>query len=104
MARVCAPLMKSINNNLEFTTEVAEDFANNRLPTLDFEMWTLPNGRFNHMYLQKPMKVKIVTIKNSAMSQQQKCNEVVRRLSKINVSKIDRIEVIEVMEMMKNMW
>ena len=101
MARVCAPLMNSINNNLEFTTEVAEDFANNRLPTLDFEMWTLPNGRFNHMYFQKPMKVKIVTMKNSAMSQQQKCsilsNEVVRRLSKINVSKIDRIEVIEVM-------
>ena len=101
MARVCAPLMNSINSNLEFTTEVAEDFANNRLPTLDFEMWTLPNGRFNHMYFQKPMKVKIVTMKNLAMSQQQNCsilsNKVVRRLSKISVAKIDRLEVVEVM-------
>ena len=36
------------------------------------------------------------------MSQQQKCsilsNEVVRRLSKINVAKIDRVEVVEVIK------
>ena len=53
------------------------------------------------MYFQKPMKVKLVTMKNSAMAQQTKMsilsNEVVRRLSKVNYHRIGREEVVEVM-------
>ena len=36
MARVCNPIMNSINPDLKFTTEVPEDFPDGRLPSLDF--------------------------------------------------------------------
>ena len=39
MSRVCNPAMNAINPDLVFTTEVPEDFKNNKLPTLDFETW-----------------------------------------------------------------
>ena len=39
MARVCLVAMNSINVDLVFTVEVASDFADNRLPTLDFYLW-----------------------------------------------------------------
>ena len=38
MARICLPAMNSINANLKFTTECPEDFKDNRLPTLDFDL------------------------------------------------------------------
>ena len=104
MARVCLPLLDSINGNLKFTTEVADDFANKRLPTLDFEMWLEPDGSFNHSYYQKPMKVRLLTMKNSAMSRPQKVsilsNEVVRRLTKVNIGKVEKMEVVKVMDNM----
>ena len=39
MARLCLPLMNAINNDLTFTAEVAADYADRRLPTLDFSLW-----------------------------------------------------------------
>ena len=83
MVRLCLPLANSINSDLEFTAEVAGEFDNNRLPTLDFEMWMENNGTINHSYFQKPMKTNLVTMKRSAMSRHQKMsilsNEAVRR-------------------------
>ena len=35
MSRICAPAQNSINEDLEFTQEVPEDFKDNRVPTLD---------------------------------------------------------------------
>ena len=33
---ICMPLANKINQDLKFTTEVAEEFETKRLPTLDF--------------------------------------------------------------------
>ena len=38
MVRVCLEAMESINPDLKFTTEIAEDLLNLRLATLDFEL------------------------------------------------------------------
>jgi hypothetical protein len=39
MARICHPIMNSVNKDLKFTTEVAEDFEDGRLPTLEPKKW-----------------------------------------------------------------
>ena len=50
MARVCLPAMNSVNDDLKFTTEAPEDFANNRLPTLDFVLWLIDGILFHTYY------------------------------------------------------
>ena len=45
MARLCLTAMNSINPDLKFTTETQEDFPNERLPTLDFEIWMEHNNK-----------------------------------------------------------
>ena len=65
-----------------FTAEVAEEFENSRLLTLDFKIW-LEGDQINHHYYQKKMKTPFVGMKRSAMAQQQKMsvlsNEVIGR-------------------------
>ena len=39
MARILTPAMNLVNKDLRFTTELCEDFADNKTPTLDFKMW-----------------------------------------------------------------
>ena len=45
MARICLVAMNSINDDLVFTVEVASDFPDKRLPTLDFFLWPEEWGR-----------------------------------------------------------
>ena len=101
MVRLCLPICNNINRDLEFTAEVADEFENKRLPTLDFEMW-LEDEEINHSYYQKPMKTPFVIMKRSAVSQHQKIqilsNEIVRRLSNVNHHKIPREEISGIME------
>ena len=52
MARVCVEAMNSINSDLKFTVETQEEFENNRMPTLDFEIWQDEDGIVQHMYYQ----------------------------------------------------
>ena len=52
MARVCLVAMNSINVDLVFTVEVASDFPDNRLPTLDFFLWPEWWG-LNHSFYEK---------------------------------------------------
>ena len=55
MARVCLPAINSINTALVFTSEIPEEFTNNKLPTFDFLLWLQGNGLLNHSYFQKLM-------------------------------------------------
>ena len=91
-----------MNKDLKFTAETAEDFEDQRLPTLDFSLWLENNGEINHSYFQKPMKTCYVTMKESAMSQHQKVqilsNEIVRRLSNVNYPKIGKGEIRRIIE------
>ena len=86
------PAINSINEDLIFTGETPKDFANMRMPTLDFELWLEDSGEINHNYYQKPMKTAYMIMKRSAISQHQKIsilsNEVVRRMGNINDAKI----------------
>ena len=84
MARLCLPLMNSINPDLTFTAEVAEDFEDEKLPTLDTKLWMRKDGTLVHSYFEKEMRTQILLEKDSAMSVRQKfCilgNELTRRL------------------------
>ena len=95
MARICLPLMNSINEDLVFTVEAPEDFPDNRLPTLDTKLW-LEKGLLVHTYFEKSMKSPFLLMKRSAMSQHQRCailaNELVRRLSNIDVDNVHHRE------------
>ena len=71
MARVCLPAMNSVNDDLKFTTEAPEDFANNRLPTLDFVLWLI-DGILFHTYYEKSMKNQMTVMQRSAMSEHQR--------------------------------
>ena len=102
MARLCLTAMNSINPDLKFTTETQEDFPNERLPTLDFEMWMEHNNKVTHSYFQKPMKTPMVIMERSAMARHQKFqilrNELTRRLSNIQVGKIENAEITSKIE------
>ena len=87
MARCCAIATKSINDDLNFTTEVPEDFQDNKLPTLDFVLW-LVCGIIMRSYFEKTMRTPCVIMKRSAMSEHL-CvsilsNELIRRLSNVH--------------------
>ena len=84
MARLCLPVMNSINEDLTFTAEVAGDFPTKKLPTLDFNLWMKEDLSLSHSYFEKEMKSQILLEKESAMGMKQKycinANELTRRL------------------------
>ena len=101
MARICLVAMNSINVDLEFTIEVVSDFGDSRMPTLDFLLWPEWWG-LNHSFFEKAMRTPYVTMRRSAMSDNQKysilSNDLVRRLSNINRDKITLEEMLTVIE------
>ena len=101
MARVCREAMNNINKDLVFTTESQEEFPNERLPTLDFQMWMKEN-KIYHTYYQKPMRTPLVIMERSAISNQQKFsilgNELCRRLSNVQIEVIEHRKVLEIVE------
>ena len=102
MVRVCLPAINSINKDLEFTTEIPEEFPKSKLPTLDFLLWLEKSGLLNHSYFEKAMKTPYVIMSRSAMCDHQRysilSNELVRRLSNINYHKIPIEEQIDIIE------
>ena len=100
MARICQPIMNSVNCDLKFTTEVAEDFGDGRLPTLDFTIEEI-HGMMIHSYFEKSMKTPYQVMERSAMSEQQRysilSNELIRRMSKVHLSigQEERLSIVE---------
>ena len=99
MARLCLPVMNDINPDLTFTAEVEKDFSNNKLPTLDTELWMQEDGTVRHGYFEKEMKSQLMLDKASAMSIKQKhciqANELTRRLYNLDRNNEDLEEEIE---------
>ena len=97
MVRVLTPAANSINPDLRFTSELEEDFEDNKLPTLDFKIWLGEDFSIFHTYFEKAMRTQLLIPKRSAMPQRQKMNiqtnELNRRLSNID----DRLGVEEQM-------
>jgi hypothetical protein len=98
---VCLTAMNSVAEDMEFTVETEEDFANKRLQTLDFEAWfDVQEGVVKHDFFEKPMRTSLVVMERSAMGLQQKhsilANDLVRRLSNLSgtMTTNDNLEVI----------
>ena len=91
--------MNSIYSNLNFTMETCEDFENDRLPTLDFELF-VENAEIKHSFFEKPMNSPYVIMEKSAMSELSKysilSNDLVCRLSNIgeNMLEAEKIKVV----------
>ena len=103
MARLCLPLMNAINDDLTFTAETASDFADGRLPTLDFSLRQREEGELTHSYYEKTMKSQVMLERDSAMSTKQKitiqANELTRRLYNIDEELPGKEEeVVEIVE------
>ena len=89
-ARLLAQVMNSLERDLRFTTETAEDFPSGTLPTLDYQVWkevTLVHAQeeentetqvpreitqFRYKYFEKPMSTKYFILETSASSWEQK--------------------------------
>ena len=102
MVRILLPAMNSINPDLTFTTELAEDFADRRIPTLDFKMWLEDDLKINHTYFEKEMRSQQVIPRKSAIAERQKnsilSNEMNRRLSNVNVDAVKEEEMMAIID------
>ena len=102
MARICAPAQNSINEDLQFTQEVPEEFENGRMPTLDTTWWQEEDQRINFSYFEKSMRTPYVIMQRSAISDNSRynilSNELVRRLSNMNKDGTTQEEKLEVVE------
>ena len=61
-------IMDSIFSNLQFEMETPTMFDNNRLPTLDFELYTMEE-RIVYSFYQKPMAKKTLIQRRSALGE-----------------------------------
>ena len=81
--------------------EVHSDFPNNRLPTLDFFLWPEWWG-INHSFFEKEMRTPFLTMQRSAICDHQRysilANDLVRRLSNVNIERVPQEEVIQIIE------
>ena len=88
-------IMNSVLKELEFTTEIKDDFANRKLPTLDFELWIEKSDkerspRLLYSFYEKPMGTRFCVKEESAMAYNSKrsalAQEVIRR--RLNTSEM----------------
>ena len=102
MIRILMPAINSINSDLVFTSELREDFRDGKLPTLDCNLWFEEDWSLNHTYYEKDMRSQLVIPERSAMATRQKynilSNDLVRRLSNINMERVQEDEKIGVVE------
>ena len=85
---------------MSFTVELAEDFEDNKLPTLDCKLWFNEDWSLNHTYFEKPMKSQMKIPARSAMPDRQRMNilsnGLIRRLSNIKLEQAEEGEVVKV--------
>ena len=99
-AEIILPLMNKIHHNLSFTVELAKDFADGKLPTLDTKLW-MENGVIMYDFYEKPMVGNRVMSKKSAIGENTKIsslsNDLIRRLKNCSELLADnqRIKVVD---------
>ena len=59
-------VLSSAFGMLNFTTELASDFQDDTLPTLDFRLWTLENNTIMFSFYEKPMNNPYTMMKDAA--------------------------------------
>ena len=97
MVRILLPALNNINADLNFTSEIMEDFEDRRLPTLDFKMWLEKDQEINHTYFEKEMRTQLVIPRRSSIPERQKMNilsnEGNRRISNVNMERLSLIHI-----------
>ena len=112
-------VMNSIFKEIQFTTEIEEDYKDNRIPTLDFTMWNekgeeregetperrkerqKQKGKILYSFYEKEMGTQFCILETSAMSYNSKrsslAQEVVRRMLNTSemVSQEERDTIVE---------
>ena len=82
MSRLLRPAMSSIYEGISLTMEIAEDFKDQKLPTLDFNLY-LEDGELRYSYFEKEMKTPFCITEKSAMCERSKMsilsNDLIRR-------------------------
>ena len=118
-SREVGKIMNSVFKNITFTTETEEDFADGRLPTLDFSLfiergeakpgdeqekieWRKKNkGKLLYSFFEKTMTSKYCIMERSALSENMKTaslsQEVIRRMLNMSeeIPQEERNEVLE---------
>ena len=93
--------MNSIYPNIQFTFETESDFPNNRLPSLDCELWMEEGKYLRYSFFEKSMKNPFCIMQSSAMSNKSKVQilsqDLVRRMMNIcdTVSQSERNRVVD---------
>ena len=99
-SNVVKDIMNSVYREIQFEMEIAEDFPNKRLPTLDFEMW-LEDGKINYSFFEKSMKTPYCIMKDSAMAIKSKitilAQDLIRRMlnTGVEICQIERNAIVE---------
>ena len=99
-AKVVLGMMNDVMTFLDFTTEIEDDFADRKLPTLDVKVW-IRDGIIEYEFYEKPMAANTVLHAKTALSEQTKFSsltqEVVRRLvhTSRRLEHSTRMEVLE---------
>ena len=99
-SNVVKEIMNSVFRDINFEMEIAEDFVNKRLPTLDFEMW-MKDGKLEFSFFEKAMKTPYCIMEQSAMAIKSKITtlsqDLIRRMLNTgdSISQSERNEVVE---------
>ena len=99
-AEVVLHLMNKLHHNLTFTVELARDFPDNKLPTLDTKLW-MEGSKIMYDFYEKPMVGNCVMGKKSAIGENTKIsslsNDLVRRLKNCSemLDNSHRVEIVD---------
>ena len=96
--RILKDMMNSVLGFLRLTVEIADDFDDRKLPTLDLKIWVHPEGRMVlYEHFEKTMNTNLVLQQISALSENIKVNslsqEVVRILLNCSEDDEDHVRV-----------
>ena len=99
-SKVIREIMNSVFRDINFEMEISEDFATNRLPTLDFEMW-MEENKIRYSFFEKAMKTPYCIMEPSAMAIKSKISilaqDLIRRMlnTEPDISQPERNEIVE---------
>ena len=98
-SRILQGIMNSILKFLNLTMEIADDFSDMKLPTLDLKIWIQPGGRIVlYEHFVKPMKSNLVVQRRSALSENIKVASLTQEVARVLMNCSENLEDARRME------
>ena len=80
-AKEVLKIYNSIMPELRCTSELAEEFENNRLTTLDTKLWVeTVSGKLEYQFYEKPMSSRFLICKDSTLPENKKMSSLTQNL------------------------